>query len=220
MDGLESEIRDVFITWHQYSFHTLKEYISLALKLDAHKLKDSFSPYDPNSSLYEPHKVFDIMSGNDNGETNEDRGEDSGKDSMESGQHEMGFSCQDSCVSKHVVKLFDEIPNRLRNEIQETMGEFNNRIDLAHIDFRKNENEYGSLNQDLIIQVFKETSKKVSNEKKVTLGPMFLCTSSKDQEKPKKNSTKESVPLDERDFGDYHAELISESKLEGTKFGV
>ncbi|KAJ0918306.1 hypothetical protein HanRHA438_Chr05g0216351 [Helianthus annuus] len=134
MGGLEPEIRDVFITWHQYSFHTLKDYI-LALKLDAHKLKDSFSPYDPNSSVYEPHKVFDIMSGNDNGETSEDRVEDSGKDLMESGQHEMGFSCQDSCVSKHALNLFDEMPNRLKNEIQKTMGEFNNRNDLAHIYF-------------------------------------------------------------------------------------
>ncbi|MFS7978225.1 hypothetical protein Hanom_Chr10g00913051 [Helianthus anomalus] len=157
MDGLEPEIRDVFITWHQYSFHTLKDYISLVLKLDAHKLKDSFSPYDPNSSLYEPHKVFYIMSGNDNGEISEDMGEHPGKDSMEIGQHEMGFSCHDSCVSKHALKLSNEMPKSFCDVIQVNIEKSEIGHEIQETSTYENdngmfENEIGSLNQILSIQ--------------------------------------------------------------------
>ncbi|MFS8026566.1 hypothetical protein Hanom_Chr16g01488201 [Helianthus anomalus] len=60
MDDLEPEIRDVFITWHQYSFHMVKDCIHLAFKLDVNEMKYLFSPYDPNSFLYDALKVFDI----------------------------------------------------------------------------------------------------------------------------------------------------------------
>ncbi|MFS8019778.1 hypothetical protein Hanom_Chr15g01407661 [Helianthus anomalus] len=56
-----------FVTWHQYSLHTLDDTISLALKLDANELKDSCSPYDSNSSVYHDFKVFDVNDSRKNG---------------------------------------------------------------------------------------------------------------------------------------------------------
>ncbi|KAJ0845790.1 hypothetical protein HanRHA438_Chr15g0717601 [Helianthus annuus] len=72
INGLEPRIREMFITWHQYSYHKVKDFISLALKIDANKLQDSFSPFDPKSSFYVKELVFDsrkildeIMEGNE-----------------------------------------------------------------------------------------------------------------------------------------------------------
>ena len=70
--GLAPRIRDIFITWHQYSCHTVEDVISLALKINANELQDSFSPFDPKSSFYIKDLVFDfrksldeIMEGNE-----------------------------------------------------------------------------------------------------------------------------------------------------------
>ncbi|MFS8023109.1 hypothetical protein Hanom_Chr16g01447621 [Helianthus anomalus] len=60
INGLEPRIREVFITWHQYSYHKVKDFISLALKIDSNGLEDSFSPFDPNSSFYNKDLEFDI----------------------------------------------------------------------------------------------------------------------------------------------------------------
>ncbi|MFS7991245.1 hypothetical protein Hanom_Chr12g01068521 [Helianthus anomalus] len=59
IDGLEPRIREVFITWHQFSYHKVKDFISLALEIDANKLQDSFSLFDPKSSFYVKESIFD-----------------------------------------------------------------------------------------------------------------------------------------------------------------
>ncbi|MFS7961421.1 hypothetical protein Hanom_Chr08g00714811 [Helianthus anomalus] len=58
--GLEPKIRKIFARWHQYSCTTMKDVISLALKIDSNGLQDSFSPFDPNSSFYNKDLEFDI----------------------------------------------------------------------------------------------------------------------------------------------------------------
>ncbi|KAJ0541512.1 hypothetical protein HanLR1_Chr09g0308721 [Helianthus annuus] len=58
--GLELKIRKIFARWHQYSCTTVKDVISLALKIDSNGLQDSFSPFDPNSSFYNKDLEFDI----------------------------------------------------------------------------------------------------------------------------------------------------------------
>ncbi|MFS7888794.1 hypothetical protein Hanom_Chr00s000002g01599271 [Helianthus anomalus] len=179
-DGLEPKIRDVFITWHQYSFHTLKDYISLALKLDANKLKDSFSPCDPNSSLYEPHRVFDIVSGNDNGETSEDMGEDSRKYSMEYDKDGTGSSSQDmvieiqeiidqdSCDSEYALNVFEEMPKIVSGEKIENLGDDDSRKNET--DNNMFENEIGSSKHNLSIELEWGDHKIVKEEPDVTIG--------------------------------------------------
>ncbi|KAM0006345.1 hypothetical protein Hdeb2414_s0005g00170811 [Helianthus debilis subsp. tardiflorus] len=58
--GLEPKIRKIFARWHQYSCTTVKDVISLALKIDSNGLRDFFSPFDPNSSFYNKDLEFDI----------------------------------------------------------------------------------------------------------------------------------------------------------------
>ncbi|KAJ0844781.1 hypothetical protein HanRHA438_Chr15g0706291 [Helianthus annuus] len=98
MDGLEPEIRDIFQTWHQYSFHTLKDNISLALKLDANKLSDTLSPYDPKSSLYIMDLEFDFRKSID---------EIMGKNEV---------SNEDKLFDGIIHKVFDEIPKKCSNQ--------------------------------------------------------------------------------------------------------
>ncbi|KAF5777584.1 hypothetical protein HanXRQr2_Chr12g0537411 [Helianthus annuus] len=126
MDGLEPEIKDVFITWHQYSFNNVKDYISLALKLDANELKDSLSPYDPNSSFYDAFKVFDVNDSTGNGRViSNDVSSENGND------------------NKTATKVFDEMPERFGKEIQELIdgddakeNEEDRKKDQIHINLR------------------------------------------------------------------------------------
>ncbi|KAM0033280.1 putative protein CELLULOSE SYNTHASE INTERACTIVE/3 [Helianthus debilis subsp. tardiflorus] len=126
MDGLEPEIKDVFITWHQHSFNNVKDYISLALKLDANELKDSLSPYDPNSSFYDAFKVFDVNDSTGNGRViSNDVSSENGND------------------NKTATKVFDEMPERFGKEIQELIdgddakeNEEDSKKDQIHINLR------------------------------------------------------------------------------------
>ncbi|KAJ0557813.1 hypothetical protein HanRHA438_Chr07g0314251 [Helianthus annuus] len=58
--GLEPVIRNIFVKWHQYSYLKVEDVVSLALKIDANNLHDSFSPFDSKPSFYIEGLEFDI----------------------------------------------------------------------------------------------------------------------------------------------------------------
>ncbi|XP_076940188.1 uncharacterized protein LOC143609273 [Bidens hawaiensis] len=129
MDGLEPKIRDVFIAWHQYSFHTLKDVISLALKLDANELKDSFSPYDPNSSLYDAFKVFGVNDSLEIGRVTDDdvlRENENDNKSASKVFDEMPstFGTENGSLNLGLsIRVFDEMSKKSGNEIKEPLGD-------------------------------------------------------------------------------------------------
>ncbi|KAJ0537985.1 hypothetical protein HanRHA438_Chr08g0337611 [Helianthus annuus] len=137
IDGLEPRIREVFITWHQYSYHKVKYFISLALKIDANKLQDSFSLFDLKPSFYVKESVFDsrkildeIMEGNE-----------SFKDVKI-----QEISNEDRVFDESAYKVFDEMLERFSGEIKVQIH------DESENDNEKFENEMVFLNEDLSIQ--------------------------------------------------------------------
>ncbi|KAJ0694303.1 putative non-specific serine/threonine protein kinase [Helianthus annuus] len=206
IDGLEPEIRDVFITWHQYSFHNVKDYISLALKLDTNKLSDTLSPYDPESSLYIKDLVFDFRKSID---------EIMGKNEV---------SNEDKLFDGIVHKVFDEMPKKCSNQedvdskIQDVVKmpkKFSNQEvvdskiqDLVHNDFCNDAYEKRTLIQEMRVEAEIGHQEIMRNE----YVPVFLLTSDKNKEKPEMKSRKESFNIDEIESGDCTAELCKGSE--------
>ncbi|MFS8008516.1 hypothetical protein Hanom_Chr14g01273721 [Helianthus anomalus] len=154
IDGLEPRIREVFITWHQYSYHKVKDFISLALKIDANKLQDSFSPFDPKSSFYIKELVFDSRKSLD--EIME------GNESFRDGKIQE-ISNEDRVFDESAYKVFDEMFERFDGKIQELGSESENDIkkelekELYESDYSDKIVEttgvsYGTLNQNKSVE--------------------------------------------------------------------